>query len=529
MKKSLLAKIVSGFLIVSVIALFIGSLGFLGVMRIDGHFDEVASVRLPSILGLEIINESQTCVDSAENALLCLKLDEAGRAEQYARIGEAWKRAQKGMDIYAPLPQTKEEEELWKRFVPAWDSWKKDHEKYISICKKFDSEIKGRQFDAVKDGHIYDAMVKQALVENGKTFVVAEDLLGKIIDLNIRVAEESRKKAEFEGILIQWLVGIISLLGVATAIGIGYSLAKSISNPIRAIVEQLTAGSEQTASAAGQVSTASQSLAEGASEQAASIEETSSSLEEMASMTRRNAENAERARVLAGEARSAAEQGAMEVKEMSVAMNEIKVSGDGVAKILKTIDEIAFQTNILALNAAVEAARAGEAGAGFAVVADEVRNLAQRCAQAAKETAQKIDESNMKSARGVEISQRVSAGLNSILEKARQVDPLVGEIATASQEQRQGVEQINLAISQMDKVTQSNAANAEETASASEELNAQAEMLLESVLSLNEVVEGSEKSAAGQLYKKPSQKIMSSEKKHLAKSKLHLLETNKNS
>ena len=266
---------------------------------------------------------------------------------------------------------------------------------------------------------------------------------------------------------------VMVVLGLVSAV----LIIRGVNRALTLTAETLSQGSLQVAAASGQVSSASQSLAEGSSEQAASLEEISSSIEELASMTKRNADNAQSGKTSAGHARTAAEAGAAEMERMQAAMNAIQQSSNDISKIIKTIDEIAFQTNILALNAAVEAARAGEAGAGFAVVADEVRSLAQRSAIAAKETADKIVDATSRSAQGVELSIKVSAGLQQILEKSREVDRLVTEVATASNEQSEGIAQINTAVSQMDKVTQSNAANAEETASAAEELNAQSEEL----------------------------------------------------
>ena len=272
-------------------------------------------------------------------------------------------------------------------------------------------------------------------------------------------------------------LGWIGLLTIGIVAGFAWMNQRMIVKPLRAATDSLTVGSNEIVAAAGQVSNASQSLASGASEQAASLEETGASIEELSSMTKRNAQSAGEARTIVRAASTSADASAGSVNKLNKAMTELKASSSEVAKIVKTIDEIAFQTNILALNAAVEAARAGEAGMGFAVVAEEVRNLAQRSALAAKETAEKIEAALARSDEGARISEEVSGNLSGIIDQVRKLDSLISEIATASNEQSQGIEQVNTAIGQIDKVTQSNAAAAEESASASEELNAQASEL----------------------------------------------------
>jgi len=285
---------------------------------------------------------------------------------------------------------------------------------------------------------------------------------------------------------------IVGITGVLIGIVLAYFTITGTNKKLGQVATALNEAAHQVGSAANQVSAASQSLADGASQQAASLEETSASLEEIDSQTKRNAENAENARSLSTDTRQATEQGTQQMQEMVSAMSDIKASSDNIAKIIKTIDEIAFQTNILALNAAVEAARAGEAGAGFAVVAEEVRNLAQRAAHAARETAEKIDDSITKSARGAELSTRVSSGLEQIADKARKMNDLVGEIATSSKEQSQGLTQVGGAMTQMDRVTQANAGSAEETASAAAEMKSQSATMIENVNELIRLVGGSD-------------------------------------
>jgi len=306
-----------------------------------------------------------------------------------------------------------------------------------------------------------------------------------------------KKKSELEDqatstqAAARWSVIGISIFCLSLGIVISIWVVRNITGHINSIVNRLENSSRETFLASQQVSSNSEALAKDASEQAASIEETSSSLEEVGAMTEKNAQNADSAKTLASEARVAAESGAESMKDMVLAMEEIKESSDNIANIIKTIDEIAFQTNILALNAAVEAARAGESGAGFAVVADEVRSLAHRSAEAASVTAQKIENSVQKSERGVELNQRVAKNLQTIVERTQQMDELVAQISDASNEQNKGVSLIQNSISHMDSVTQRNAAGAEETASSSRVLLEQSNSLNSAITDLVSLVNGS--------------------------------------
>ncbi len=280
----------------------------------------------------------------------------------------------------------------------------------------------------------------------------------------------------------------VTVLILAFTIAVTGWIVRSLRGRLLGVAGTMAEGSAEVTAAAAQVSAASQASATGASEQAAALEETSAALEEVAGMTKRNAEAAEEAKTLSTQARASAESGTGEMTELRQAMDAIHSSAANISKILASIDEIAFQTNVLALNAAVEAARAGEAGAGFAIVAEEVRALAQRSAHAAHETAAKIEQSVAASERGVEISARIAEHFAEIVTKMRRVDSLVGEIAAASREQTQGIGQVTSAVADMDRTTQSNAAGAEETAAQAEQLNALAVELTTSIGSLLAVI-----------------------------------------
>lgn len=328
-------------------------------------------------------------------------------------------------------------------------------------------------------------MAYKPLPIGSKTYLVvttmAEDELMTMAHQVAERLDQGRSRA------MKWAMSVAVIM-VLLGIGVAALFGRRIANPIVRAVLGLSEGADQVAAASSQVAGSSQQLAEGASEQAASLEETSSALEEMASMTRQNADNASQADALVKNSGSDLRKAQEAMASLEKAMAEIEAASGETQKIIKTIDEIAFQTNLLALNAAVEAARAGEAGAGFAVVADEVRSLAMRAAEAARNTSKIIDETVQKVQTGHAAASLVSRSFAKVTESAVKIGELVAEIAAASGEQAEGIDQVNRAVAEMDKVVQRNAANAEESASASEELSAQAALVREYVQQLAQVV-----------------------------------------
>jgi methyl-accepting chemotaxis protein len=333
--------------------------------------------------------------------------------------------------------------------------------------------------------------------------------LGKDLDDLGKTAEELMKKDAAEAAdsvaATRW-VTILLIVGGLVAAGFAVWITIATAGELRRAATEMLEGSRQVSAAAGQVASASQSLAQGTSEQAATLEETSSSATEITAITRKNAENTRTVTSLMGDASQLVNGANHNLGEMIHSMTEINTSSEKISKIIRVIDEIAFQTNILALNAAVEAARAGEAGMGFAVVADEVRNLAHRSAQAAKDTAALIEESIGKSNEGSRKLDLVAKSIQQITSSSMQVKTLVDEIDVGSQEQARGIEQISMAVGQMEKVTQRNAANAEESAAASEELAAQARNLYDTVERLRRIA--GEERASGHMSMEPSQAAM---------------------
>ena len=386
------------------------------------------------------------------------------------------------------------EQQILSNFEQEWTRFIKLHQRVIKTSKENSNSI-AFQLSTGKGREALDQ---------------AEAILADIINKNKSEMIRDKKLSDENYDAAFWLMVIASLSGIMIGLLFGYSIVQGVtkvlkqvfgglkkcstdelegaSETLHQIMSSLGDGSEQVASASNQVSTASQSLAEGANEQAASLEETSSSLEEMASMTQQNDSNAQEVNNLMVKSNELINQCKSSMNRLGQAIEDIKSSSDETAKIIKTIDEIAFQTNLLALNAAVEAARAGDAGRGFAVVADEVGNLAQRAGEAARNTGALIEQSVKNSERGVEVAQETDKALDTVIQSSQKVAGLIAEIAASSKEQSQGISQINQAVTQLDSVTQQNSSSAEESAAASEELNAQADQLLQLVQDLEALV-----------------------------------------
>ncbi|MCX6955760.1 MAG: methyl-accepting chemotaxis protein [Verrucomicrobia bacterium] len=353
---------------------------------------------------------------------------------------------------------------------------------YDASVQKLQKAIKGGDFDeAMKtlDGEV---------TRNNQTVEAAlGKLSGYIFELSSANGEITRSILERNLRMTLTLGAVIAALAIV-AVVVMQVISRRITGRIGGTSGELSLLSSEIVGKAQEFADTSSTLSDGASRQAASIEEVGASLEEMSKRTDGNAKDSVRAKELAGQTRHNADQSAREMEEMNRAMEEIRQASAGIGKIIKTIDEIAFQTNILALNAAVEAARAGEAGAGFAVVAEEVRALAQRSAQAARETAEKIEDSISKSQRGVDISSRVGTSLGEMVQKCREVDQLIGGIAQASQDQSAGIAELKSAVNNINEVTQATAGSADQSAQGAQDLIQQAARLGEAVEQMNAYV-----------------------------------------
>jgi methyl-accepting chemotaxis protein len=595
-------KLIAGFVLIAVIVLLVGFFGWRGITNTSQSIQRIAHVRLPSVHSLLTLKETATAVKAAQRSLLNPGLGIEGVKRQYDNIERENAKYRRVWGVYQALPKSPKEQELWDRFVAAWDAWQADNAKFLDLSRRLvetdvlnplrlretleriksyhynlvgqvgnilqtEIEFEGgddpeksplkewmagyqtnnpeilaalgevvkphdhfyytigqikehirkgdidaasftyerdlmpsaqaifNQFDRmVKQAEmaeeLYEQMNRQAMVTCIETQRRAVALLDSLVAVNSEILNANTEGAVSEAKGAKWtaLAGIA--LGFSLALIIGLWISRSIVRSLKRVIGGMTEACNQVATASAQVAASSRQLAEGASVQASSIEETATALQEMADMTGRNAGSANHANSSMQETSTVVGEVKVSMAELRASMEEIIQASEETQKIVKTIDEISFQTNLLALNAAVEAARAGEAGVGFAVVAAEVRKLAMRAAEAARNTAALIERTVKTVRAGSETVSKATGEFERVTAGAGELGTLIGEIAAASVKQAQGIELLNKAVGEMGKVTQCNAAGSEESAFASDELNAQAEQMEEFVVELQKLIGG---------------------------------------
>lgn len=457
--RSLPARITWGFALLVAILIALGTSALWRIVGINRSVVTVSTNAMPSVVALSrVIQSTYGSARVVRKLLLAAGDTTAGSAFDDTAYQATKKQGEEQLAAYEPLISDEQERRLFADARSARAA-------YFAVLDA--------AMQSLRQGKIADA--KAAM---GDTIdPVFEKCIGAFdesVKYNSLIAEQQVEEAKRIVTTSFLLIGGGLALAIALGTILGGWIITSTRKSLGLISDALEAGAAHTSLASTQLASAGRSLAEGCSEQGSAVTETSAALEQMSAMIRSTADNADKAKTFANQARVAAETGTGTMDEMNDAMRAIEASSAEVAKIVKDIDEIAFQTNILALNAAVEAARAGEAGAGFAVVADEVRALAQRSAAAAKETAGKIEAAITNSRRGSKSCGRLGESLGDIVRTVAAADGLVAEIATAAKEQAQGIRQVGLAMAQMDQVTQGNSANAEQSAGAAEELKSQA-------------------------------------------------------
>ena len=403
--------------------------------------------------------------------LFALRNNQAGLARAQAGFEASARKMQDIVNAMAAGQLSGPEAAAVDTIRSALEQWMQAYPQFVGLC------VSGRAEEADAIALQRMSPVMDAIQKSAADFGQAN------------VAWRDRAVAQFQA-SIDHSTGVTVVMNLLLMLAAGAALivVLHLNKILRGITDSVQAGASQIARASAQVSSASQSLAQGSSTQAASLEETSASTQEIGVAAQKNREGSEAADSLVVQSGEQFDKANQNLESMVQAMSEISASSHNISRIIKVIDEIAFQTNILALNAAVEAARAGEAGAGFAVVADEVRNLAQRCAQAAQDTSASIEESIAKSAEGKERVDQVALSIRLATQQALGVKGLISEVNRGSQEQAHGIQEIGRAMAQMEQITQKNAANAEDTAAAAEELMAQSGSLQDLVGQLTALV-----------------------------------------
>ncbi len=474
---SIRKRIGFGFATITAIAVAFGVFAIVRLVEIRMHVDHILQVSLPAMTRVGNLAEQIQSLGDKSSVLFMKAIMSPSddlRADFAAQIQVNLATAEKLSGEVEKQVSQAESQQLFSAYRTAFNAFKGIFDKGLTLC----GAGKTQEAMEMKEHELEPALTHllQSVHDLNDHYKATGEVAGK----QIQVAVASTQQAVF--------IGEIGLL--MAAVTVSFVIIWTLTKSLNAITFSLGSSAGKVTEASQLVTGSSQSVARNASSQAQSIQQVNASLEQLIVISKNNSVHSQKASNIASVTCEAAESGSKNMTELDKAVQDINASSDNIAKIIKTIDEIAFQTNLLALNAAVEAARAGEAGLGFAVVADEVRNLAQQSAIAAKETATRIEGSLQKAARGAELSHRLKSNFTDILTNAREANKLNEAVFQVSQEQAQGMREISQAVNRMDKITQSNVTDADECAHAIGDLNEQAENFTHAISDLSHLVGG---------------------------------------